>query len=512
MWTRTLGVAILVLTACGSPTASTSPVPRLPAPAAPPQTWRPVAQMSPFTQGAAQPFLLTDGTVMIQDLETPDFYRLTPDASGSYANGAWSQLASLPDGYAPLYYASAVLPDGRVIAEGGEYDGGPMVWTTRGAIYDPIANTWSALQPPTGWSSIGDASGMVLAGGVFLLSNCCTTDLALFDPNALTWSAWGKDKADINDEESWVMLPDDTILTVDTNNVDDLRESEILDPHTGIWSFAGDTPVKIDDTDADGTGSHEVGPNVLRADGTVIAFGGNGHNALFDPATKIWSAAPDTPTRDNQQLDLADAPAALLPNGNVLLVASPGVFGTPSYIFEWDGTQFDDVPQTPNCPIDTSYQFAMLMLPTGELLMTDYTNDVEIYTPAPGVADAAIPQVLAVGEQGTTLRSGSEDAVIELYPGATFELDGVQLSGISQAGFYGDDVQTYTSYPLVRVTNAATGDVRYLRTHEHSSRSLVRGAEARTLFDVPPDAEPGPSSLEVVVNGIASPAIAVDVK
>src|SRR5439155_15925958 len=65
--------------------------------------------------GPGNPILLTDGTVMLQDDGCQDWWRLTPDAFGSYVNGTWTQLASLPDGYSPLYHATAVLSDGRVI-------------------------------------------------------------------------------------------------------------------------------------------------------------------------------------------------------------------------------------------------------------------------------------------------------------------------------------------------------------------------------------------------------------
>jgi hypothetical protein len=71
-------------------------------------------------------------------------------------------------GYAPLYFSSAVLPDGRVIVEGGEYDcvsGCTAVWQTQGSIYDPVTNTWTPVSPPSGWTTIGDASGIVLADG-----------------------------------------------------------------------------------------------------------------------------------------------------------------------------------------------------------------------------------------------------------------------------------------------------------------------------------------------------------
>ena len=78
----------------------------------------------------------------MQDAGCPDWWRLTPDDTGSYVNGTWTQIASLPSGYAPLYHSSAVLPDGRVIIEGGEYNFYQglyfvPIWTAEGAIYDP---------------------------------------------------------------------------------------------------------------------------------------------------------------------------------------------------------------------------------------------------------------------------------------------------------------------------------------------------------------------------------------
>ena len=49
--------------------------------------------------GAYLAFLLTDGTVMFQGNNSATWSKLTPDSSGSYLNGTWSQLASLPSGY-----------------------------------------------------------------------------------------------------------------------------------------------------------------------------------------------------------------------------------------------------------------------------------------------------------------------------------------------------------------------------------------------------------------------------
>ena len=116
------------------------------------QVWTPIANQPVVSP--SNPLLLTDGTVIIHNACDVDWWRLTPDSSGSYRNGTWSQIASLPSNYGPLYFASAVLPDGRVIVEGGEYNFCVPVWTTQGAIYDPLANCGPrSLRPPAGTRS-----------------------------------------------------------------------------------------------------------------------------------------------------------------------------------------------------------------------------------------------------------------------------------------------------------------------------------------------------------------------
>ena len=116
------------------------------------QTLTPLTHQPP--DGAGIGFLLTDGTVMFQGGNGNDWWKLTPDINGSYVHGTWSQLANLPSNYDPLYFASAVLSDGRLLIEGGEYNFGSFTLTNLGAIYDPRANTWTAVNPPTGLSLI----------------------------------------------------------------------------------------------------------------------------------------------------------------------------------------------------------------------------------------------------------------------------------------------------------------------------------------------------------------------
>ena len=133
------------------------------------------------------PLLLTDGTVMVHRTDTREWYKLTPDNTGSYVNGTWTPTALMPVGYGPKFHASAVLPDGRVIVEGGEYNlaNNNPVWTNLGAIYDPVADSWTSVTAPSGWSNIGDAQSSVLANKTFFLADCCTTNTALFNPTTL---------------------------------------------------------------------------------------------------------------------------------------------------------------------------------------------------------------------------------------------------------------------------------------------------------------------------------------
>jgi hypothetical protein len=99
-----------------------------------------------------------------------------------------------------------------------------------------------------------------------------------------------------------------------------------------------------------------------------------------------------------------------------------------------------------------------------------------------------------------------------ISPGRTYKLRGTQLHGISHGAYYGDDAQAYTNYPIVRLTSTITGHVTYTKTHDHSTMSIRPGTLSTTRFDVPATAERGVSSLEVVVNGIASPPMLVNVK
>lgn len=463
-------------------------------------TWAPLVHSFPGTSFPDTALLLTDGTVIMHDGCTQDWYKLTPDNTGSYHKGTWTKTASMPSGYTPLYFASQVLPDGRVIVNGGEYLNCNAVWTKLGALYDPVADSWTSVPAPTGWNNIGDAQSVILTNGSYMLADCCATKeaVASISGTTVTWSATGSGKADSNDEEGWTQLPDTTILTVDANrDLGSDNDVEIYSESSGAWTTqAKKTPVVC--TDAN---SHEIGPAPLLPSGLVFQLCGTPHTAVYNPLTGMWKAGPDVPNVDGS-LDVADGPAAVLPDGNVLFQASPGVFlGGPSHFFEVavknpTHVTMTQVSEPSSAPGINSYEGRMLVLPTGEVLWSSDVGDVETYTPKGKPAANAVPSIKKV--KGT-ITVGSVNN----------KITGFGFNGLTFGGYYGDDVQESTNYPLVRITNTSSGHVCYARTHNPSASGISDGSLTSTKFDVPSSCESGASSLQVVVNGIASSAKSV---
>ena len=483
--------------------------------------------------GATAPLLLTDGGVLVQNAgpfgQDAKIFKLTPDIHGSYVNGTWTELASKP--FISYAAAQAVLADGRVIIEGGEYSNYEydFLLTNQGAIYDPVADHWTNVPPPLFFEDlyppratfaphpIGDSQSVVLADGTFMLADKMSHQAALLDLRTLTWTETGTGtKADLNDEEGWTLLPDGRVLTVDcyTDFAFGLipsypahpTHSEIYDPATGQWSSGGSTIHSLTDPIL-----FEMGPAILRPNDTVFALGSSGNSSIYDVRTGRWSLGPTLPiSPEGFQYTAQDAPGALLPSGHVLVAASGGTaeFGfsfPPVGFFEFDGHRFIREPTIPNADNDLSQSINLLLLPTGQVLAVDGTLDVEIYTPDSGEDDDELERQHAWAPVITW-------APREVSPGGSYRLEGIRLNGMSQASAFGDEDQDATNYPLVRLTNVATRHVFYARTHDHSSMAVASDRMSSTHFDVPAGIEHGLSRLEVVANGIASHPHLVHVK
>src|SRR4029077_3158413 len=236
-------------------------------------------------------------------------------------------------------------------------------------------------------------------------------------------------------------------------------------------------------------------------DGTVFYAGANtcanetGATAIYNLHSGRWRHGPLFPEGDGvTDINIADGPASWEPNDKVLMMASPSFGDPPSFFFEWDGENLTQVPGPPNAPTDGSFFGNMLVLPTGQILFTDFSGDIEIYTPTNTPGDRHFQRYSAPIVFQTPLW---------LARGGTYKIGGVGFNGVTQGAAYGDDVQAATNFPLVRITNLRTSHVFYSRTHDHSSMAVASDEPVSTHFDVPAAQERGLSFLQVVANGVA---------
>jgi hypothetical protein len=462
-----------------------------------PGTWGPLTHQPTF--GVGTMLLLTDGTVMAQNSFSPHWWRLTPDITGSYVNGTWSQLADGPNG--PLYYASAVLRDGRVFVAGGEDNSGGGGDLLAAEIYNPLTNAWTALPTPAGWTAIGDASSCLFPDGRVFLGYIEGPQCAIYDPVTNAWSAAANMLHGTTNEETWTLLQDQTIIVCDSAGAPQTEKYLIA---SNQWITCPNTP-----TDLVEAASIEIGPALALPDGRLFAVGATGQTALYtmppissQPGT--WAQGPTFPVVSGKQLGAKDAPGCLLPNGLVLCAVGPvdGVGGdylAPTYFYEFNPTT-NTLAATNNPPTNGGppYVGRFLLLPTGQVLFASGTENLQVYTPTGAPDPMWKPNITSVPTS--------------LLRGVTYTLNGRQINGLSQAVSYGDDAQMATNYPIVRIQNNATGHVFYCRTFNFSTMGVNTGTVIHnTQFTVPPSAELGASTITVIANGIPSVSVAVNV-
>lgn len=458
--------------------------------------------------------LLTDGTILMQECllgyGTRRWWKLIPDKNGSYFHGNWKRLSDSHIGR--KYFSSAVLADGRVLVFGGEYSDASGAnandETNRCEIYDPVADSWTEINPPanadgSSWEEIGDAACALLANGTFLMGNASDRQTAIFDPAANTWSLTGN-KNNRSSEESWALLPDGTVITA---NCFGHPASEKFVPANNGWSVDADIPAGSDIVE---DASKETGPAVLLTNGNVFCVGSTGSTALYTPGTVTgpgsWAAGPTLPMAGNQQQGAKDGPGCLLVNGNVLFGIAPinnqaGDYLKPTTFFEFDGANVNRTSDPPNSDHET-YVGRMLLMPTGDVMFAR-EDDSHFYA------------YTKYGSLNEKLRPVISNCPTVLAPGGTIAVSGLLFNGFSQAVGYGDDSTAATNYPLVRIKNRRNGHVRYCRTLNHTTVDAAGNTVTAmgvatgdttisTNVELPADLETGSADLFVVANGIES--------
>ncbi|MGH7992715.1 MAG: hypothetical protein ACREDQ_04305, partial [Limisphaerales bacterium] len=461
-------------------------------------TWVPLNNLAP--DYIAMMLLLPDGTVMAAGSGETNWYRLTPDSTGSYVNGTWSTLSPMHD--SRLYFASDVLRNGTVLVAGGEYGSG----TAAAEVYNTLSDTWTETTIPLtllnpsqpspaagGNQAFADAISMVLPNGNVMVAPVYSKTVGgtlIYNPTSNAWSAGPNffrigypDQA----EASWVKLGDGSILTVDPFGTN----SERYIPSVNRWINDSNVPVPLYDTNG------ELGAALLLSDGRAIFLGGTGHSAIYTPSgttnAGAWTAGPDFPNGQGAP----DAPAAMMVNGKILCATGPAqTYNGPVSFYEYDPvansfTRVNVPDGSPALQFAYPYLTVMLDLPDGTVLFTDFGSQLYVYQP-----------------DGLPLTSGKPIINgITWNADGSYHLSGTKLNGISQGAAYGDDAQMDSNYPIVRMTNS-TGNVFYARTYDWSNTGVMTGnTPVTTEFALPAGLPVEKYSLVVVANGISSDAV-----
>ncbi len=467
-------------------------------------TWT-AAPSSPTNGGPAFGlWLLTDGTVLSHGNALNNWVILTPDKTGSYANGTWKSVAS--SAYARGGAQEHVLKDGRFFEAGGEYlyvypgcasgcaqpaSGSALFKNVE--IYDPVANTWTI--EASGLYDIGDTGSATLGDGRILDSTRASSATQIYDPTTNTWTAGPTIPSGSGDENAWASLQNGGVLAVAPTS------ASIYNPATNTWIKTGPLPagLAVTLTAASGyPGTYYFGDIAGISqlfDGRVVAYG-LGNIAIYTPGATAsdpgtWALGPVMPYKTGPLYgttgnEAEDEYTVTEPNGKVMIATHP-FGGAIDTLQEFDPTANTVAVITPPPDASGPYPVSYLNLPNGQVMVTCGSRDW-LYTPDSAPQDAWRPTVTSV-----VFNSGS-----------TYTLTGTQLSGLINGGDEGDDMTMAENYPIVWLKDSS-GNVYYCRSFNFSNMMPSAGSTPETCqFTTPAGLSNGTYSLYVSAVGVQS--------
>ncbi len=322
------------------------------------------------------------------------------------------------------YYTATLLPDGRVLAAGGE--NGTAISPTHLAsveLYNPTTQLWSPTSPMSTarWHHTATrlANGKVLVAGGLVNSTQALASAEIYDPATETWSPTGSMSAG-RAMHTATLLADGTVLVLggSTNGVTVLSGAELYDPNSRVWTTitamyspryghaatlltngmvlvaAGyssnvlglRTSELYDPTNRTWTSTSSLTyarawfTTTLLPSGFVLASGGANQTVglsaintteLYDPATQRWTVSGVLVAGRSSHT------ANLLPNGRVLVAGGQGPNGVLSAAELYDMTSSHN-PQPfltiPALSGSGSFQFMFTNTPGGIFTVCGSTN------------------------------------------------------------------------------------------------------------------------------------------
>jgi hypothetical protein len=287
--------------------------------------------------------------------------------------GTWSTTGIMST--ARIYHTATLLPNGKVLAAGGQNGvGSGKINLSSAELYDPSTGSWSST------GSMNNArrqhTATLLPNGEVLVAGGGGGSLMslaeLYDPAAGTWSTTGSMSAGRANFTATLLPNGEVLVAGGTNGSSYPSSAELYDPAAGTWSTTGSMSV----------GRANCTATLLPSGNVLVAGGSSGGNTsssaeLYDPAAGTWS------TTGSMSVGRANCTATLLPSGNVLVAggSSGGYTSSSAEVYDpsartWSLTG----SMSANHISDTA-----TLLPNGKVLVAGEYNHVpspsELYDP-----------------------------------------------------------------------------------------------------------------------------------
>ena len=409
--------------------------------------------------------LLTTGQILVGDIvnNSTYLYDLAADtwtlaARRVYGNSGEQGWARLSDGRVLTYDI------GRSLAQNAGY----------AELYNPVTNAWTSISPADSTASgvlpmlSGPTSEMgpvmrLQDGRMLQIGGYGST--AIYTPATNTWAAGPAVEGTLSGLP-FVFSSDDAPAAILPN---------------GHVIFAADAGMGVNSTGNTTSGSAVVtgipSTTFFQAGWSVVGDGipGDATITSVDSATQITMSDSATATATGVSLNYG------------------GGYANPTELFDFDpiaGTASPVSPPLVDANLETigSYLLHMLMLPTGQMLLADGSNQLWVYTPDGAASASLLPSVTSVTPNGD----------------GSYTLTGTQLNGQSAGASYGDESQCNENYPIVRMVGAS-GNVYYAKTTNWSLVGVGTGSTPETVnFTLNPAMPPGTYSLIVSGAGLSS--------
>ena len=333
--------------------------------------WQPLTNQAPSGPNGIQIMIqATDGSILVQAYDGQTWMKLTPDDKGSYLNGTWTTLASEP--VARLYFASQIMPDGRLFVVGGEYSGPGLLpnWSNTGEIYDPMANKWTPIAPYPNQPNCGGlnyVSGNTMSGsskitGIYPYTTGFSVGEGVFGvgiPNPATI----------------VSVDSRTQITISAPATQTTTADFIaLSAYYPLIGCLGDDPSTL-----------------LSSKKILVGDLINGNTFIYDPASNAWSPSGTKVYRDSSDeegwarisggtLITYDLFHSIATNGSYAEKYHPKT-GTWTGISPSDGTAHGTIPQLSGNAVGEELG-PLLRLQDGRVLAIGATQHTALYNPA----------------------------------------------------------------------------------------------------------------------------------